>query len=82
MLSSSLDTLLKMSKTTYPKKLFAYDCVTLYIIIIYDCSMSLENKMADSVKGSLYTIINPFTHNLYISLCISNNISLIYYPYE
>ena len=31
MLSSSLDTLLKMSKTTSPKKLFAYDCVTLYI---------------------------------------------------
>ena len=29
MLSSSLDTLLKVSKTTYPKKLFAYDCVTL-----------------------------------------------------
>ena len=31
MLSSSLDTLLKVSKTTYPIKLFAYDCVTLYI---------------------------------------------------
>ena len=32
MLSSSLDTFLKLSKTTYPQKLFAYDCVTLYII--------------------------------------------------
>ena len=30
MLSSSLDTLLKVSKTTSPQKLFAYDCVTLY----------------------------------------------------
>ena len=30
MWSSSLDTLLKVSKTTCPKKLFAYDCVTLY----------------------------------------------------
>ena len=27
MLSSSLDTLLKVSKTTSPQKLFAYDCV-------------------------------------------------------
>ena len=32
MLSSSLDTLLNLSKTTCPKKLFAYDCVTLYVI--------------------------------------------------
>ena len=31
MLSLSLDTLLKVSKTTSPQKLFAYDCVTLYI---------------------------------------------------
>ena len=31
MLSSSLDTLLKLSKTTSPQKLLAYDCVTLYI---------------------------------------------------
>ena len=30
MLPSSLDTLLKMSKTTSPQKLFANDCVTLY----------------------------------------------------
>ena len=29
MLSSSLDTLLKASKTTSPQKLFAYDRVTL-----------------------------------------------------
>ena len=31
MLSSSLDVLLKLSKTTSPKNLFDYDCVTLYI---------------------------------------------------
>ena len=30
MLSSSLDTLLKVSKTTSPQKLFAYDYITLY----------------------------------------------------
>ena len=30
MLSSSLDTVLKVSKTTSPQKLFDYDCVTLY----------------------------------------------------
>ena len=33
MLSPSLDTLLKLSKTTYPQKLFANDCVTLYYYI-------------------------------------------------
>ena len=32
MLSSSLDTLLKVSKTTSPQKLFAYDCLTLYVM--------------------------------------------------
>ena len=32
MLSSSLDTLLKVPKTTTsPQKLFTYDCVTLYV---------------------------------------------------
>ena len=31
MLSSSIDKLLKVSKTTSPQKLFAYDCVTLYL---------------------------------------------------
>ena len=35
MLSSSLDTLLKVSKTTSPQKLFAYDCVTLYLLGLY-----------------------------------------------
>ena len=31
MLSSSLYTMLKLSKTTSPNKLFDYDCLTLYI---------------------------------------------------
>ena len=35
MLSSSLDTLLKLSKTTNPQKLFANDCVTLYISWVF-----------------------------------------------
>ena len=35
MLSSSLDKLLKVSKTTTPQKLFAYNCVTLYMSIRY-----------------------------------------------
>ena len=30
MLSSSLDVLLKLSKTTFPKNIFDYDCETLY----------------------------------------------------
>ena len=33
MLSSSLDAMLKLSKTTSPPKLFDYDCVTLYPIM-------------------------------------------------
>ena len=30
MLSSDLDALLNLSKTTYPQKLYDYDCVTVY----------------------------------------------------
>ena len=30
MFSSSLDALLKLTKTLFPQKLFDYDCVTLY----------------------------------------------------
>ena len=39
MLSSSVDTLLKVSKTTSPKKLFDYDCVTLYEYTVYKQSL-------------------------------------------
>ena len=35
MLSSSLDALLKLSKTTSPNKLFDYDYVTLYKVYAY-----------------------------------------------
>ena len=38
MVSSSLDTLLKLSKTTSPNKLFDYKCVTLYVaVIVFIC---------------------------------------------
>ena len=39
MLSSSLYTMLNLTKTTSPNKLFDYDCITLYIHI---CKMSIE----------------------------------------
>ena len=41
MLSSYLDTLLKVSKTTSPQKLFVYDCVTLYHEV---CLANLESR--------------------------------------
>ena len=51
MLSSSLDTLLKVSKTTFPQKLFAYDCVTLYGIHINALSetnsINFNNKIEE-----------------------------------
>ena len=55
MLSSSLDTLLKGSKTTYPKKLFAYDCVTLYVHFEYAPTIDikqLEEPAASDVNGA------------------------------
>ena len=42
MLSSSLDTLLMMSKTTSPKKLFGYDCVTLYNQCVFYADLVLK----------------------------------------
>ena len=41
MLSSSLDTLLKVSKTTYHQKLFGYDCVTLYNLAHFSFNLHL-----------------------------------------
>ena len=38
-LSSFLDTLLKVSETTSPQKLFANDCVTLYMAIGLICRL-------------------------------------------
>ena len=57
MLSSSLDTLLKVSKTTSPQKLFAYDCVTLYIktanIIIKNFGHKLQGNYEITTLRSL-----------------------------
>ena len=41
MLSSCLDTLLKVSKTSSTQKLFAYDCVTLYPTIAFPDVLAL-----------------------------------------
>ena len=46
MLSSSLDTLSKLSKTTYPQKLFANDCVTLY----------MQKKNMVTIKTKIYLL--------------------------
>ena len=50
MLSSSLDTLLKLSKTTYPQKLFANDCVTLYVLESPDL-LPVKNHMMGNAGG-------------------------------
>ena len=49
MLSSSLDTLLKLSKTTYPQKLFANDCVTLVCRTV-----SLPSRLVTLMKSCRY----------------------------
>ena len=70
MLSSSLDTLLKVSKTTSPQKLFAYDCVTLFSIF---CSWLKKNVIFSNhlKKKQNYKILNiiiglfcPFVRNI------------------
>ena len=62
MLYSSLDTLLKVSKTTSPKKLLAYDCVTLYI---YSVS---QRKVFDSFLALMWSNINIFSISLILSI--------------
>ena len=52
MLSSSLDTLLKVSKTTYTKILFAYDCVTLYMFL-KPANSDTENDIKKNKKCPL-----------------------------
>ena len=54
MLSSSLDTLLKVSKTKYPKKLFAYDCVTLYIMNLSKIAHKILQISSISVYYFIY----------------------------
>ena len=56
MLSSSLDTLLKVSKTTYPQKLFAFDCVTLYMYAEWSaCQSVFHNSLVSVDDTQCYT---------------------------
>ena len=53
MLSASRDTLLKLSKTTSPKKLFAYDCATLYVTFRLMISIILTlTKLSPEIFGN------------------------------
>ena len=65
MLSSSLYTLLTLSKTTSPQELFAYDCVTLYRYERY----TVENPKYGKSKGNLdkkQTLKVLFFENLFV----------------
>ena len=62
MLSSYLDTLLKVSKTTYPKNLFAYDCVTPYVV----CELRLI--IANLLK---YVFENTEKEMKHLRVCVS-----------
>ena len=53
MLSSSLDTLSKLSKTTYPQKLFSNDCVTLYSVMQSDGNRFCGDVVLDILTGHL-----------------------------
>ena len=82
MLSPSQDTLLEVSNTTSPEKLFAYDCVTLYdknthffgnlfiTIFLYKCAHIAERIMDYSVTQSY---ANSFLGD--VVLDTSNNVS-------
>ena len=60
MLSSFLETLLKVSKTTCPQKLFAYDCVTLYILYaVFYISVILKDI---DMKPFPLTLLSNFEH--------------------
>ena len=50
MLSSSLDALLKLSKTTSAQKLFDYDCVTLWIYINIQGAIAFQDIVSGSYK--------------------------------
>ena len=54
MLYPSLDTLLKVSKTTSPQNLFVYDCVTLYHIRII-----IKDVNSSGFRGGLQQIAPP-----------------------
>ena len=59
MLSSFLDTLLKVSKTTSPQKLFAYDCVTLYVYSLTSAGYDLPKDDRSSLGLSWVCLIFP-----------------------
>ena len=70
MLSSSLDTLLKVSITTSPQKLFAYDCVTLYNVMqsdrnSFNKTSRFEDNILDQYKSKYVRIINVMILILY-----------------
>ena len=60
MLSSSLYTILKLSKTTSPNKLFDYECVTLYTTLFFIIIMSMfdENKQEEKMERKEATLYN------------------------
>ena len=81
MLSSSLDTLLKVSKTTYPKEIFAYDCVTLYsnslckVESLYLSMMKkweLQQKMARPLKKGTFFAASTYTA-IFLILNLNSN---------
>ena len=58
MLSSSLFTMLKLSKTTSPNKLFDYDCITLYSV---PYSLVLELKGKTQIVSNLNNVSGLMT---------------------
>ena len=62
MLISSLYTMLKLSNTTSPNKLFDYDCVTLYYI---HSSYSINTLYIHSTLYSIHTIYINSTYTLH-----------------
>ena len=69
MLFSSLDTLLKLSKTTSPNKLFAYDCITLYYMMFpfLPHRVLLVLSTQQNNNGILYIVSDVSTKYLFRS---------------
>ena len=85
MLSSSLDTLLKVSKTTSPQKRFAYDCETLYIhyvtvrMDISDGTVPADPILTGGMDPGMNTkILTECTKSKYVRFSIRN----IYFLYS
>ena len=66
MLSSSLDTLLKASRTTSPRKLFGNDCVTLYIYFIYVHNPNYTHKVSILSEEANKYMVTPANFDLYL----------------